>query len=100
MDFFQGPFDTANRAEDHGGDDDVDAVVRHVLHVLGESDDETFHFDVRMVGLFLEELLLEKWIDFDGRHFTFGRIKFEIVTGTGTNFQDPQSSLFPQSGNC
>jgi hypothetical protein len=96
VDFFQGPFDTADGAEDHGGDDDVDAVVRHVLHVLGESDDETFHFDVRMVGLFLEELLLEEAVDFDGRQFTFGRIEFEIVAGTGSDFQDPQGALLPQ----
>jgi hypothetical protein len=59
VNFFEGRFDTANGTEDHDGDDYVDAVVRHALHVLGEADDETVHFDVRMVGLFLEELLLE-----------------------------------------
>ena len=94
MNFFQGPFDTADGTEDHSGDDDVDAVVRDALHILGESNDETFQFDVRMIGLLLEKLLLEKGIDFDDRQFTFGRVKFEIVAGTGPDFEYPQSAFF------
>ena len=96
MNFFQGPFYSADGTEDHGGDDDVDAVVRKALHILGESNNEAFHFDVRMIGLFLEKLLLEKRIDFDDSKFAIGRIKFEIVTGTGSDFEDPQSSLLLQ----
>jgi hypothetical protein len=96
MNFFQSSFYTADGTEDHGGDDDVDAVVRNALHILGESNDETFHFDVPMIDLFLEKLLLEKWIDFDDSQFAVRRIKFEIVTGTGSDFEDSQSSLLPQ----
>ena len=96
MNFFQGSLYTANRTEDHSGNDNVDAVVQDFLHILGETDDETFHFDVRMIDLFLKKLILEKWIDFHCRQFAIGRIKFEIVTGTGSDFKDSQSSLLPQ----
>ena len=96
MNFFQSSFYTADGTEDHGGDDDVDAVVRNALHILGESNDETFHFDVPMIDLFLEKLLLEKWIDFDDRQLTFRRVKFEIVSGTGSDFEDSQNTFFPQ----
>ena len=96
MNFFQGPFYSADGTEDHGGDDDVDAVVRNVFHILGETDDESIHFDVRMIDLFLEKFLLEKRIDFDDRQLTFRRVKFEIVSGTGSDFEDPQNTIFPQ----
>jgi hypothetical protein len=96
MNFFQGSLYTANRTEDHSGNDNVDAVVQDFLHILGETDNETFQFDVRMIDLFLEKLILEKRIDFDDSQFAVGRIKFEIVAGTGSDFEDPQSSLFPQ----
>jgi hypothetical protein len=96
MDFFQGTFDTAYGAEDARRNDNVDAVVRNVFHILGETDDESIHFDVRMIDLFLEKFLLEKWIDFDDRQLTFRRVKFEIVSGTGSDFEDSQNTFFPQ----
>ena len=96
MNFFQGSLYTSNRTEDHGGYDDVDAIVRDVLHILGESNDEAFQFYVRMVHLLFEKLFLEKRVDFDHSQFTIGRIKFEIVSGTRTDFEYPQSGLFPQ----
>ena len=36
MNFFQGPFYSADGTEDHGGDDDVDAVVdKHYAPLFG-----------------------------------------------------------------
>ena len=96
MNFFECIIYTADRAEDARGNDNVDAIVRDVLHILGESDDESIHFDVRMIGLFLEKLLLEKRVDFDDGELTFGRIKFKIVSRTRTDFENPKDSLFPQ----
>lgn len=98
MNFFQRFLRIADGAEDAGGDNDVEAVALDVLHVLGEADDEALHVDVRMVGLLLEELLLEKGIDFDDRQLTLGRVKGEIVAGTGSDFQDAQDALLPQLG--
>jgi hypothetical protein len=96
VNFFQGFFYTTDGAEDHSGDDDVDAVVRDVFHLFGETDNETIHFDVRMIDLLLEKLLTEKRIDFNCRQFAIWRIKFEIVSGTGSDFEDPQSSFLSQ----
>ena len=60
MNLFESPWNTAHGTENHGRDDNVDATVLNVLHVFCESDDKSFHFDIRMVFLFVENFFFEK----------------------------------------